>query len=248
MNRFFVGSKQVKENIIEITGKDVKHIKNVLRLKPKDTVEIISEGKHYTCQISNIFSDKVEVLILDSYNGKNESPIDIVLFQGIAKGSKMDLIIQKGTEIGIKEFYPLVTKRTVVKIKDSKKEKNKINRWSNIAEEASKQSKRDIIPLVNNVVGFDKMIDILKEEKNIIIPYEMENSYGLKKALKKIRGERVNLIIGPEGGFEKEEIQALKDIGGQVITLGNRILRTETAGIVTASIILYELGDLGVIM
>jgi 16S rRNA (uracil1498-N3)-methyltransferase len=247
MNRFFVNREQILNDEIQILGKDVKHIKDVLRLKTKDNIEIVCEEKTYVCEISDITSNMVKALIIDSFYGKNEPPIHIALYQGVAKGNKMDFIIQKVTEIGVKEIYPVITERTIVKIKDVKKEQNKVERWNAIAEEAAKQSKRDILPIVKNVLKFSEMIDILKHEANIIVPYEMEESYGLKKALEKVNSRKINIIIGPEGGFEEDEIIALKKIKGQVVTLGPRILRTETAGLVTSSIVLYELGDLGVI-
>jgi len=199
------------------------------------------------CKIVEIKSNVILASILDTYDGKNESHIHINLFQGIAKGDKMDFIIQKSTEIGVKEIFPVITNRTVVKIKDNKKEKNKVERWNVIAEEAAKQSKRDLIPIVRDIIEFKDMIDYLKNEKNIIVPYEMEKSLGLKRVLQSFSGEKVNVVIGPEGGFEEYEIEMLKNIGAHVVTLGPRILRTETAGIITAAIVLYELGDLGVV-
>lgn len=247
MNRFFVDKDQIDDDGISITGRDVKHIKDVLRLKIDDMIEVLSEGMLYTCRIINIASDMVYVKIMDVTVGKNEPPIEIILFQGIAKGDKMDLIVQKSTEIGVKHIYPVMTKRTVVKINDNKKEKNKIGRWNLIALEAAKQSKRDFVPIVHDILTFNEMLNILKSESNIIVPYEMEHSLGLNEALKKVKNNRINVIIGPEGGFEEEEVILLDEIGGQVVTLGPRILRTETAGIVTMSLILYELGDLGVI-
>lgn len=247
MNRFFVNSSQIDDKNIKILGEDVKHIKNVLRLKPMDKVEVVSQGIIYLCQILDIESNTINTLILDSRKGENESPINIVLYQGIAKGSKMDFIIQKATEIGVAKIYPVITNRTIVKIKDVKKEQNKVERWNTIAKEAAKQSKRDILPEVSNIISFDEMLYILKDENNIIVPYEREDSFGLKEALVNAKPGNINIIIGPEGGFEEEEILKLKNIKGQVVTLGPRILRTETAGLVVASIVLYELGDLGVI-
>ncbi|MCF6461086.1 16S rRNA (uracil(1498)-N(3))-methyltransferase [Clostridium sp. Cult3] len=246
MHRFFVDGKQIHENIIEIVGKDVKHIKDVLRLKPSDIIEISSGGWVYICEILEIKPDLVVGKVVESFKGKSEPPIHITLYQGIAKGDKMDYIIQKATEIGVREIYPLTTNRTVVKIKNKKKEKSKIDRWNTIAEEAAKQSKRDYVPRVQRIINFEEMLKLLKGNQNIIVPYEIEESFSLKDSLNKIKSGKVHLIIGPEGGFEKEEIDLLKSIGGQSITLGPRILRTETAGLVAASIILYELGDLGV--
>lgn len=247
MNRFFVDKAQIEDSGIRITGRDVKHIKDVLRLKVDDLIEVISEGMLYICRIISIANDMVYAHIIDAAVGKNEPPIDIVLFQGIAKGDRMDFIVQKSTEIGVKHIYPIVTKRTVVKINDNKKEKNKIERWNTIALEAAKQSKRDFVPIVHDILTFREMLNILEGEEDIIVPYEMESSLGLNEALKKVKSNRINIVIGPEGGFEEEEVRLLDEIGGQVVTLGPRILRTETAGIVTMSLILYELGDLGVI-
>lgn len=247
MNRFFVDREQVDDKEIRIIGKDVKHIRDVLRLKAEDRIEVVAEGQVYTCQILDINTDAVYAKIIGVALGKSEPPIDIVLFQGIAKGDKMDLIVQKSTEVGVKEIVPVLTKRTVVKIKDRKKEKSKVDRWNAISLEAAKQSKRDAAPIVHPIMTFEEMVDKLSQEENIIVPYELENSLGMKEALKNVKGKRINIIIGPEGGFEEEEISQLREIGGQVITLGPRILRTETAGIVTMSLILYELGDLGVI-
>lgn len=246
MHRFFVDKSQIDECSVIIIGKDVKHIKDVLRLKKEENIEIICDGFVYVCRIERIEKDRIETAIVDRKAGVNEPKVDIVLYQGLAKGTKMDFIFQKNTEIGVKEFYPVVTHRSVVKIKEMDKEQKKISRWNSIVEEAAKQSKRDYIPIVKNIVTFDKMIDILKKEKNIIVPYEDEKSYSIREGLINMTG-KVNIVIGPEGGFEQEEIQSLKDIGGKIVTLGNRILRTESAGLVTSTIILYEFGDIGVV-
>ena len=247
MNRFFVDKEQILDDRIKILGNDVKHIKDVLRLGMGDKVEIVCDGKIYTCKILDLKSNMINTIILDNYKGKNEPPIHIALYQSIAKGNKMDFIIQKATEIGVEKIYPVITERTIVKIKNPKKEEGKVERWNSIAEEAAKQSKRDILPVVKNIISFNEMMDILKNETNIIVPYEMEDSYGLKEALNNVGTGEINIIIGPEGGFEEEEINKLRSIKGQVVTLGPRILRTETAGLVVSSIVLYELGDLGVI-
>lgn len=247
MHRFFVGEKQIIDDIIEIVGNDVKHIKDVLRLKTNEKVEIASGGITYTCEIESLLKDRIITRIIDSAEGRNEPRINITLYQGLAKGSKMDLIIQKCTEVGVKEFYPIATHRSVVKIKEIKREQSKVERWNSIADEAAKQSKRDILPKVRNIISFDEMIDLLKDEENIIVPYEDEKGNTIKEKLKISGGKNVHLIIGPEGGFEPSEIQKLESIGANIVTLGPRILRTETAGIVASTIIFYELGDLGVI-
>ena len=247
MHRFFVEANQIHENIIEILGTDVKHIRDVLRVKLKEKIEIASNGMTYICEVEEMEKNKIIANILESKKGENESEIHITLYQGLAKGSKMEVIIQKCTEIGVKEFYPVATHRSVVKINDIKKEQSKVERWNLIADEAAKQSKRDIKPQVKNILSFSEMIDQLKDEENIIVAYEDEKANTIKAQLQNVKGNKINLIIGPEGGFEVDEIEKLKSIGANIATLGPRILRTETAGLVSATIILYELGDLGVI-
>src|SRR5690606_32483794 len=165
MNRFFVEEQQIEDNNIKIVGNDVKHIKNVLRLKAGEKIEVVCQGKVYICQILDIKSNVVYVKIIDLMVGKNEPPIDIVLFQSIAKGDKMDLIVQKSTEVGVKEIFPVITNRTVVKIRDEKKEKKKVDRWKTICLEAAKQSKRDLVPVVNPILSFEEMLNLLGQEE-----------------------------------------------------------------------------------
>lgn len=247
MHRFFIDKDQIEEENIIVVGNDVRHIKDVLRLRLGEEIELSSDGTTYICEIEEISKSRVLTKIKGRQEGSHESNVEISLFQGLAKGNRMELIFQKGTEVGIKNFYPVVTHRSVVKINNIKKEQNKVDRWKAIVEEAAKQSKRDIIPSVNSIISFDDMIDILKDEGNIIVPYEEEKSITIGEGLSDIKPGRINIIIGPEGGFEEEEISKLKSIGGKVVTLGPRILRTETAGPITAAIVLYEVGDLGVI-
>lgn len=247
MHRFFIDEKQISNDSIVILGNDIKHIKDVLRLRKDDLIQLVSKGFVYEVAIMELEKSQIKTRILNKSKGKNEARTYIRLFQGLAKGSKMETILQKGTEIGIKEFYPLSTKRAVVKIDDKKKEKNKISRWNFIVEEASKQAKRDEIPKVGQVLSFDNMIELLKGEDNILVPYEDEDTISIKEGLKNISEATINIVIGPEGGFEFEEIQRLTDIGATIVSLGNRILRTETAGLVTAALVLYEKDDLGVV-
>lgn len=248
MHKFFVDTDQIEDKKIYISGKDVKHIRDVLRLVENDRIEISSNGVSYICSIEKILKDSIVVDVLTSTVGKHEPPIEILLYQGIAKGSKMDLIIQKGTEVGVREFGVISTNRSIVKISDKKKEKTRIERLSSIAEEAAKQSKRDYIPKVKGIFSFEDILEILKDEDNIIVAYEDEDNLGMKEALGDIKGNRINLIIGPEGGFESYEIERLREIGAKIVSLGPRILRTETAGIVASTMILYEVGDLGAIL
>lgn len=247
MHKFFIEKNQIMGDNITILGSDVKHIKDVLRLRINDQIEISCDGFNYLCQISVIEKSSIQLNIKDKCEGKAESKVDIILFQGLSKGNKMEFIFQKGTEIGLKSFYPTITNRSIVKIKDINKEQSKVERWNAIVEEAAKQSKRDFIPKVENIVSFKDMIEILKDKSNIIVPYEDEKIITIREGLSNLRDEPIYIVIGPEGGFEKEEIEKLKGIGAKIVTLGPRILRTETAGIVTATIILYEVGNIGVI-
>lgn len=249
MHRFFVNKKDFDDEEIIIKGKDFNHIKNVLRMEVGEKIELSCDEKIYLGSIESLQEESIRVKILETRDTL-EGEIEVILFQGLAKGSKMDLIVQKGTEIGVKSFYGVLTHRTIVKINDEKKANNRLKRWNAIAEEAAKQSKRDYIPEFKSIIDFKAMLDILKEEKNIIVPYEDEKKVNIGQVLKIMKADdqkKINLIIGPEGGFEKEEIEAIKDLGGEIVSLGSKILRTETAGFVASTIIFYELSGIGVI-
>ena len=247
MHKFFVDESQIDSINIRIEDKDVKHIRDVLRLKLNSNIIISSNNMNYLCEIVDIGKHEIVSRIISKSEGVSEPKIEIVLYQGLSKGSKMDFILQKGTEIGVKDFYPIATYRSIVKINVLKKEQGKLDRWNLITEEAAKQCKRDYIPKVNGILSFDDMIKLLDKEENIIVPYENEDGLTIGQGLKQISGNKIHLIIGPEGGFEEEEIEKLRQIGAKIVTLGHRILRTETAGFVASTIILYELGNLGVI-
>lgn len=247
MHRFFVSDENIQDNEIRIVGTDVNHIKNVLRLSIDDNIETIGSKYNYICSIEIINKDEVVLRVIEVKKKMNESPIRINLYQGLPKSAKMETIIQKCTEVGVFSFHPVSTNRSVVKINDLKKEEKKISRWQSIAEEAAKQSKRDIIPKVENILSFNEMLKLLAD-KLVVVPYEGEKDTFIKDLGKFInKDNEINIVIGPEGGFEDYEIEKLSSIGSHIISLGPRILRTETAGIVTASILLYEYGDLGVI-
>ena len=250
MHRFFVNKESVEDETIIIKEKDFNHIKNVLRMTVGEELEVSCDGQVYLGKIGWILEDSIVIKVLEIKQENIHSDIEITLFQGLAKGSKMDLIIQKGTEIGVKNFYAVSTHRTVVKINDEKKEKARLKRWNSIAEEAAKQSKQMYIPEVKAIINFKKMLEILKTDGAIIVPYEDERNLSIGEVLKDIKKKKIkkiNLIIRPEGGFEQSEIDAIEEIGGEVVSLGSKILRTETAGIVASTIIFYELFGLGVI-
>ncbi len=251
MPKFFVKNNQIEENKIIIIGEDVNHIKNVLRLKIDDNIQICNSdtAKNYTCGIAKLNDNNIECIIFNEIESNSESNIHINVFQGIPKSDKMELIIQKCVELGINEITPVEMKRCIAKIEDKSKNK-KIERWQKISEVAAKQCGRDIVPRINNVINVKKICNTICEYDIVLLAYENEQINTLKNELIKLKNIenkeiKIGIIIGPEGGLEKEEVDDLKENGAKVITLGKRILRTETVGFVLTSIIMYELGDLG---
>lgn len=245
MQKIFIENKHMQDNKINITGEDVKHISNVLRMKPNDKIEVCNLGnnKNYLVQIEEIKKDIIITNIIEEKEQVNESNVKIDLYQGLPKADKMELIIQKTTEIGISKIIPIDMERCIVKL-DEKESKKKIDRWQKIAEAAAKQSKRDIIPVVENKVKIKDIIKNIKEYDLFLIAYEEENTNTLKQELQSITGKekyKIGILIGPEGGISIEEIENLKNNGAKIVTLGKRILRCETAPIVMTSNIMYEL-------
>ena len=247
MHKFFVPKNSIDGNNAVIDGEDVKHIYKVLRLKIGDKVSVNNcEGKEYVGEITFIDKNTVNINLLEENSINNESPIEVYLFQGMPKSTKMDLIVQKNTELGVKAITPIITERVVVKT--DLKEFKKVDRWNRIALEACKQCKRSLVPQINVPIEFDNLLKELKYMDLVVVPYENEEGYGIKKlveSIEKININKVAIVIGPEGGFEESEILKLKEIGASIVTLGPRILRTETAGFTCLSLIMYELGDLG---
>ncbi|MGL5651889.1 MAG: 16S rRNA (uracil(1498)-N(3))-methyltransferase [Paraclostridium sp.] len=247
MDRFFVGKKNInlenKTCIIE--GEDVKHISKVLRCRIGEELEICdNDNNEYICEITNIDKSQVELNIVEVVDIKRESDLKIKVYQGLPKGPKMEMILQKLTEVGVDEIILVQTKRTVVKV-DDKKEDKKIERWERIIYEAAKQSKRGKIPKLRGVLSFKEALADMKENDFNIAPYENERTKSIKQAIKGVDIKNIGIFVGPEGGFEDTEIKAIEEIGGQSVSLGPRILRTETASLVASSIVLYELSDLG---
>jgi len=245
MDRFFVDSNNInldqKECLIQ--GDDVKHISKVLRCSVGEKLEICDKNNNeYICEITDITKKEVFLNIIESVDIKRESDIKIKLYQGLPKGQKMDLILQKLTEVGVSEIIPVITKRSVAKLEDKKDKK--IQRWERIVYEAAKQSKRGIIPKIKGPLSFKEALLDMKENSINIVPYEKENSKSIKDAINKSNMDSIGIFIGPEGGFDQEEINMLQDIGASSISLGPRILRTETASIVASSIVMYELTHL----
>ena len=243
MHHFFVSPDQIDEKYVTITGGDVNHIKNVLRMKIDEEL-LISNGqdKDYYCKIESVSDDEIKAVILDEEFEGTELPTELYLFQGLPKSDKMELIIQKAVELGVKEIIPVATKRCVVKL-DDKKEASKIKRWQAISESAAKQSRRTIIPEVSSVMSFKEAINRAKEFELGIIPYEnFKDMTETKEVLNKVqKGIKIGIFIGPEGGFEESEIQYALENGIHPISLGKRILRTETAGLAILSVLMFQL-------
>jgi 16S rRNA (uracil1498-N3)-methyltransferase len=246
MHKFFVQRDNFSGDYAVIEGDDVKHIYKVLRLETGEKVSVNDcLGKEYLGEIEDVNKTKVIVRLLEELPVNNESHINIYLYQGLPKSSKMDLIVQKATELGVKEITPVLTERVVVKSEIG--EFKKVDRWNRIALEACKQCKRTLIPSINTPIEFEELMDNLQAIDLIVVPYENESGFGIKNLMTEIKHEVKNIaiIVGPEGGFEEEEIERLKASGAYIVTLGPRILRTETAGFVCTSLLLYELGDMG---
>lgn len=248
MPKFFVRSNQISDNKIEIINEDVNHIANVLRAKIGEKLNIcnIDNGENYESEIVKIDRNCICCEILRKAESEAESNIHINILQALPKSDKMEFIIQKSTELGVKEITPIDMERCIVKI-SSKDEKKKIERWQKIAEVAAKQSGRDIIPKINNI---SRIKDIKTELLNydlVLVAYEKEKVNSLKMEMTKLKeitlekNIKIAILIGPEGGISEEEVEEMKSIGAKVITLGKRILRTETVALAMSSIILYEL-------
>lgn len=250
MPKFFVTHEQIKKNTVTITGSDVNHISNVLRLEPGEELCVCDKdlGQSYQCKIEKVNRDVVECKILHSVQESTEPITYIHVFQGLPKADKLEWIIEKCTEIGVKEITPVSMQRSIVKLTEKDKTK-KLDRWRKLAEVASKQSGRDKILQVNPARNFKNVVENLQEYDIVIVAYEKETKNTLKKVLKAIDKTKesycIAVIIGPEGGIDEAEISSVKQLGEkvQVVTLGKRILRTETAPLVVASNILYELEE-----
>ncbi|MBC8572439.1 16S rRNA (uracil(1498)-N(3))-methyltransferase [Jingyaoa shaoxingensis] len=244
MHRFFVEEPAMGANSITITSGDVNHIKNVLRMSVGDKICVINgqNNKEYYCEITALGSDTVDTRICEIRESDQELANEIVLFQGLPKSDKMELIIQKAVELGVHTIVPVSTDRTVVKL-DAKKEANKRKRWMSISESAAKQSGRLRIPEVTQVVSFKEALEMAGKMDVRLIPYELaEGMEKTREVMSGIQpGQSVAVFIGPEGGFESSEIEKAREIGVQSITLGKRILRTETAGLVTLAMLVYNL-------
>ena len=244
MQRFFVEPHQIDgdRHEIHITGSDVNHIVNVLRMKKGEELWISDKEKEYHCVIENAGEDEVLLHILYVQEPDYELQNRIYLFQGLPKADKMELIIQKAVELGAYSVVPVSTRRCVVKL-DNKKAEKKVSRWQQIAESAAKQSKRMLIPNVHQVLSFKEALKYAESMDIRLIPYELaKGMQETKEILAAIeQGQSIGIFIGPEGGFEEKEVEAAISEGAKPITLGKRILRTETAGLAILSVLMFQL-------
>ena len=244
MYQFFVEPSQIQDKRIVITGNDVNHIKNVLRMKIGEEIAVSNgiDGKEYRCGIEELGEDQIVCTLRFIKEDGVELASQIYLFQGLPKADKMELIIQKAVELGVHEVIPMATKRCVVKL-DEKKAVSKINRWQGIAEAAAKQSKRGVIPQVHSVMNMKDAVAYAGEMEVRLIPYELAKDMAhTKQLIEQVKpGQKVAIFIGPEGGFEEAEVQMALEAGIEPITLGRRILRTETAGFTILSWLMYHL-------
>lgn len=239
---FFVTSDQVVNNVIYIRNSDVNHIKNVLRKKKEDEINIVCNEILYKAKIVSLNDDEICCEILDEFNYKGDNNIKLTIFQGLAKADKIEYIIQKCTELGVYEIVPVQMKRCVVKL-DEKDKLKKIERWQKIAEVAAKQSLRNNILKIDKIYSFNELCDKLQEYDCVIMAYEKEEKLYLKDVLKEEiskQSKNIAVIIGPEGGIEDYEADKLIENGVKSVTLGKRILRTETAPVAISAIIMYE--------
>ena len=245
MQHFFVTADQVEEEQIRINGTDVNHICNVLRMKQGERLKI-SDGNNrtYLCEIDSLGREEVRCRILESELPDTELASRIVLFQGLPKADKMELIVQKAVELGVGAIVPVATKRAVVKL-DQKKAAKKVQRWNSISMSACKQSGRSRVPEVAEVVDFQEALRMAGKLDHVLIPYELaENMKETRRVLSSIeKGQSVGIFIGPEGGFERQEVEAAIEAGAVPVTLGRRILRTETAGLCMLSVLMFQLEE-----
>lgn len=247
MAKFFVNAQNISETEIIINDENVNHIKNVLRLQTGDEIIINDrQGHDYKCIINAIEQGRIIALIDSVTHSLAEPQVEVVLFQSLIKGEKMDWVIQKAVEIGVTKIIPICTTRCVVKLENPKKMASKVERWNKIAESAAKQSGRGVVPEVVLPISMSESIAYARTNALCaIIPYEKEREIGIRKVLQSTEAKSFGIFIGPEGGFTEEEIEEALHQGVHSVSLGNRILRSETASLVTLANIMYEMGEMG---
>lgn len=241
MYNFFIEPENKRDKTVFIAGADYNHIKNVLRFKVGERFLASVNGKSNLCELKEFLGDQVVAEIIEEDYQDTSLPIEIHLFQGLPKSDKFEFIIQKAVELGVEKIFPVQTERSIVKLEDKKKEA-KTARWNAIAESAAKQSKRTSIPKVECAISFKKALEQSKDLDLLLVPYEnKEGISATKEAFSLIKKDmKIGVIIGPEGGFSQAEIDLAESFGAKIISLGKRILRTETASIATLSALMLH--------
>lgn len=239
MHKFFIDDIPAGNYII--TGQNANHIIKSLRMKVGESITLCNNGIDYECEISNFTSDSVEVKVITSSKCENEPNVSVTIFQGLPKSDKMDTIVQKCVELGVDRIVPVLTYRSILR-PDAKASIKKVERWQKISHEAAKQSHRGKVPVIDNIIGFEKALSDLNNFDCTLLFYEG----GGEKINNLIpqNAKSIAVFIGPEGGFEEDEVNKILQLGGQCATLGKRILRTETAPITALSIIMYITGNI----
>ena len=247
MRRFFVAPEAVQDDIVQFDAELARHMGKVLRLTAGEQVTVSTGGSTaYLVELTEFQKDAVTGRILERMESLQETAIEVVLFQGMPKGDKLELIIQKCTELGVSAVVPVETSRSVVHL-DSGKAAKKLERWQKIAQEASQQSKRVQVPTVGPYYNWKQFLQHLSEQNGLtIVFWEDEQTQSLKAFLRSQakKPQRINLVVGPEGGLSEEEVEQLRALGAVSASLGKRILRTETAGMAGISMVMYEFDEL----
>ncbi|MBQ3181768.1 MAG: 16S rRNA (uracil(1498)-N(3))-methyltransferase [Clostridia bacterium] len=245
MPKFFINKEDIKNKKITITGPDAVHISKVLRTEVGEILTLCDgDGTDFKAKVCTCSKDEVLLDILESYACLSEPKVSVTLFQGLPKQGKMDYIIEKCTELGISRIVPVATARSVVKISDKKSEEKKLERWRKIASESVKQCGRGKIPEICDVLSLSESIELSKDLDLVIAAYECENETSLKSVLSAHSPDSVGIFIGPEGGLDDKEVEMFLDAGIKTVTLGKRILRTETAGHTVLTAVMYEFNEL----
>lgn len=249
MQRYFVMPDQMSEDKAVLRGGDAHHLVRVMRAAPGDTV-IVSNGADREClaSVEELMKDEVLLKLLEDRPMAGEPKIPLWIAQSLPKGDKLETVIQKGTEVGVSAFLPFVSARTIVQY-DAKKETKRLERWRKIAKEAAEQAHRGKVPEVRETASWKQLLSAAGEAELVLFCYEKEHGRQLKDVLTSANVAALSgpvlIVVGPEGGFTPEEAEEAEQCGFHLTGLGRRILRTETAGLVAASCILYEIGELG---
>lgn len=252
MQRYFIDPAQFGDKVVSITGEDARHIGKVMRSKPEDKL-IVTDGnaREALVEIVEIEAQQVTARIIEMLEASGEPRVQVTVAQSLPKGDKMEIVIQKCTEIGASSFQPFMSERTVVQY-DPKKEEKRTARWRKIAKEAAEQAHRSKIPAIESPASWKELLAKLPEYDLACVCYEKEHGQQLRDVLKPFAQRlgigapsRVMIMIGPEGGFTEQEIEQLEAAGAVSIGLGRRILRTETAGMAALTCIMYETGEMG---